>query len=488
MRKIKILVLIILTSNILATSQTLTSSFSYAVFYNSESGPYLETYMSIIGKTAVFVPNENNKLQSTIEISMIFKQNGEVITYNKYNLKSPEIEINDSVFPNYVDLQRIKLNNGIYNFELSVKDINSDKEKYVYYDIIQINIPDSQISMSGIQFVESYSIADGTNMLTKNGYDLVPYISSFFPENLKTLNFYCEIYNSDIEIESDKNFLIKYYIENANNKFVLHDFSGFKRQNPEKINIIFSEFNIDQLTSGNYNLVIEVRDKENKLLSKQYRFFQRSAPSKTLKASNIEPVSFDNSFAKNYTNTDTLIEYINCLAPIADINEKQFIKNQVNSKSLEFMQQFFHDFWIKRNPVNPELEWDLYYEQVKMVNNLYSTRIYKGYETDRGRIYLSYGAPNNVIESKHEPSAYPYEIWHYYKASSQYGEQINVKFVFYNPELIGDYSLLHSTAKGEIYDSQWERRLSKRNNTLYNFDLQDSDEQIGSQAKENFNK
>ena len=34
----------------------------------------------------------------------------------------------------------------------------------------------------------------------------------------------------------------------------------------------------------------------------------------------------------------------------------------------------------------------------------------------------------------------------------------------------------------------WERRLSKRNNTLYNPDATESDEQWGSKASENFKK
>jgi GWxTD domain-containing protein len=369
-----------------------------------------------------------------------------------------------------------------------VKDLYASGEKFNHFDIIQVNVPDSEISVSDILFVESYKPTGESNMLSKNGYDMVPYIANFYPDNMKTLTFYTEIYNPGKEAQVSGNYIVKYYIENSNNKQILHDYSKFKKLNQGDLNCVFTEFNIESLASGNYSLVVEVRDKENRMLCKKDRFFQRSAPGLEIAENKIKPVSFDSSFVKSFISKDTLKEYINCLKPIADINEKQYIENQIKAGDLALMQQFFYDFWTKRNPGNPENDWQIYHEQVIMVNNLYSTKIYKGYETDRGRVYLAYGAPNNVVEAKHEPSAYPYEIWHYYQSNTPYGEQVNIKFVFYNPELIGDYTLLHSTAKGEFSDPQWERRLSKRNNTMYNHDVKDSDEAIGNRAKENFNK
>ena len=38
--------------------------------------------------------------------------------------------------------------------------------------------------------------------------------------------------------------------------------------------------------------------------------------------------------------------------------------------------------------------------------------------------------------------------------------QSNVKFIFYNPSLAaGDYILLHSTARGEVFNPRWEVEL-----------------------------
>jgi hypothetical protein len=120
---------------------------------------------------------------------------------------------------------------------------------------------------------------------------------------------------------------------------------------------------------------------------------------------------------------------------------------------------------------------------VTQVNQVYQTRIYLGCETDRGRIYLKYGKPDVISENRHEPSAYPYEIWQYYKIENQ----SNRKFVFYNPDLVtNDYILLHSNLTGEVSDPQWELKLNKRNTNTNGFDDVNQPNHLGGKADEIF--
>jgi hypothetical protein len=82
---------------------------------------------------------------------------------------------------------------------------------------------------------------------------------------------------------------------------------------------------------------------------------------------------------------------------------------------------------------------------------------------------LQYGPPNTITSQPHEPSTYPYEIWHYY----QLHNQRNRRFVFYNRDLAtNDYELLHSDAFGEPQDYQWQLKLNQRNFATNDPDLQ----------------
>ena len=87
---------------------------------------------------------------------------------------------------------------------------------------------------------------------------------------------------------------------------------------------------------------------------------------------------------------------------------------------------------------------------VDIVQERFGSVQVKGYRTDRGRVYLQYGQPNDILEIPSDPVTLPYEIWHYYYLDNQ----SNVKFVFYDPALVGnDYELLHSNKYGEPHDT-----------------------------------
>jgi GWxTD domain-containing protein len=369
---------------------------------------------------------------------------------------------------------------------MDIRDIHSGQDKFEFTDILQIDYSETVVQFSGLQLIESITPTDEVSPLTKNGYDLLPYISNFYPQNFNKISFYTEIYNADKIIAAD--FMVRYYIESFETYKELEQYSRFKKMSPAAIIPFIGEINIENLPSGNYNLVVEVKNRDNVSVQKTKFFFQRSNTSANdLAAMNEILKNYDitTSFQGSMTNRDSLVEYISCLRPIADMDEQRFIDYQVKMAGLDELQNYFMQFWLKRNNVQPGELWRQYKEQVDFVDRNYHTPINKGYETDRGRVYLQYGVPNDIYVSKHEPTAYPYEIWHYYRIKNEN----NKKFIFYNPNIAGkEYELLHSDLTGEIKTPNWERILSKRNNTMYNQDLMNSDATFGSRAKEEYDK
>jgi GWxTD domain-containing protein len=459
--------------------------FMYSTF-NSPDGPYIETYLSTIGNSAEFVKKSDGTYIAEIEITMIFRKSDSIVAHDKYTLKSPTVKDTASKKPNFIDLQRISLPNGIYNFEIQIKDINGDQEAYKFNDIIQVDYSPKKLQFSGTQLIESITQSKSESPLTKNGYDLLPYISNFYPSNFNKLSFYTEIYNSDKSINDD--FIVRYYIEKFENYEEIESYSRFKKLNSAPIVPLIGEINIESLPSGNYNLVMEIKNRNNESLLKSKFFFQRSNPNMDPKldlSELIKQTDISTTFKGDMNSADSLHEYIACLHPIADMNEKNFINYQLKTTSVEIMQNYFLEFWLKRNNVEPGKLWDIYKEQVDFVDKFYRTPINRGYETDRGRVYLQYGAPNDIYVSKHEPSSYPYEIWHYYRVA----DENNKKFIFYNPNIAGkEYELLHSDLTGELKTPNWDRILSKRNNALYNHDDMNADDSWGSRALEEYNR
>jgi len=256
------------------------------------------------------------------------------------------------------------------------------------------------------------------------------------------------------------------------------------RQKAAPVNVILREFNIEKLKSGNYDLIIEARDRNNKLLAHKSLFFQRSNVTADNAEVDLSSIQTASTFVDNINNIDSIREFTASLRPIADDSERRFIDSYTQEKvdtSLDVMKRFFYAFWIQKNELNPEQEWEEYWKNVKAVDLEFGTRIRKGYNTDRGTIYLKYGKPNSRVEVPNEPNSYPYEIWHYF----QINNQTNGKFVFWSQDNVtNDYEVLHSTIFTEVNNPRWEMMLQQRNTSLYDLDQVDPGYSTGSRAKE----
>ncbi len=95
-------------------------------------------------------------------------------------------------------------------------------------------------------------------------------------------------------------------------------------------------------------------------------------------------------------------------------------------------------FWVRRDPSpgtekNEALEEHL--ERIRYVTENFGGKE-EGWKTDRGRIYIAYGKPDE-IETRIDPQNQgEYQIWHYYEA--------NRTFVFYDRFGLGEYQLTNS--------------------------------------------
>lgn len=461
--------------------------FTYSTFFSPENGPYIETYLSVIGNSVKYQKNSSGKFQGSIDITMVFKQGENISNFKKYNLLSPELDDTLNSFVNFIDQQRFLLPNGNYNLELTISDKNSSGQPFNSVQPVNIDYSREKIFISDVEVIESYKQSAQQTILSKSGYDLVPYVSNFFPAGMGKISFYGEIYNTEQIFGKEEKYLVNYFIEKHETGKPLNNFRSFLRQTSNPVNVVLTSINIDNLPSGNYNLVIEVRNKNNELKADRKMFFQRSNPDFQMKTEDISSVNITGTFVDNITNKDTLAEYIRSVRPVSSEIEMRFADNNFPEKSdpdLALMQKFFLNFWNERNNLNPEQEWENYKKQVVQANKSFSTKIKKGYETDRGRIYLKYGAPNSLIDRSQEPSNYPYQIWHYYKTE----KRGNSKFVFYNPdEVTNDYELLHSNVLGEINDFRWQYRLQRRNTPNTNLDEPKGQEHYGNRPEDFWN-
>jgi GWxTD domain-containing protein len=445
-----------------AIAGNLQAFLSYATFVSPVDGPYVETYISVVGNSVIFRRNDNNKFQGAIQITMIFRQDSLIKDFKKYDLLSPEAEDTAMINFNFIDQQRFLLPNGKYNLEISIADKYKDRPPFIVKEPFEINYPADKINFSGIQLIESFRKTEETGILTKSGYDFVPFVDNFYPASVNKLTFYSELYYAEKVLGKEEKFIINSSIESAETGKIVSIYHKLRKEVSHPVNVVFSEFDISQLPSGNYYLTIEAHDKENSLLAKNQVFFQRSNPSVQFNVGDIASLDVTGTFVNTITNIDTLREYIRCLSPISTNIESTFAKNQLKTADLQTLQQFFLNFWLVRDNADPQKAWELYKIEVRKADISFHTKMSKGYDTDRGRVFLKYGPPNTIVDRPYEREVVPYQIWHYYKL----GIYTNKRFVFYQPDLISnDYLALHSDVPGEVSNSLWQQYLV-RNKTI----------------------
>ena len=436
--------------------------FNYYVFYNTAHEPYVETALQFDSGTLKFKGDSLGNLQSELEIIQIFKQGESIVTVDKYILKSPIMK--DSIVDDFFDMKRYRLSPGMYQFELIVKDLHSDETISGVYNIEIQQQLQNRIEMSDIAFIQNLSKAKEVDNFTKNGYQMIPYFSDYFPPKYDKLVYYLEFYNVDKVMLSNENMAATFQVQNMATGEYLEPYFQYKKLK-SKINLpIINVLPIEMLPSGEYQLVVDVINfKNDTLLHNSIPFKRRSDMIVELKQVDLSDI--DGSFSKEMK-TDSIRYYLGSIIPIAPQHEIEKIRKMLNENDTSYMSQYFYSFWKETNPESPLLGWRSYKLQVNYVEKLFGTQIKRGFESDRGRIHLQYGSPNYVTDQPNGTSAYPYQIWHYYRI----GQRSNVRFVFYNPDLVtNDFPLIHSDLPGEVQNQNWQQEILKRNNSKGTF-------------------
>jgi len=347
--------------------------------------------------------------------------------------------------------------------------------------MIVLSYPDDKVSFSDISLYRSAMIAQaGGSLFDKYGFSLEPLFYGFVPESMFTLPFSCEIYNTD-KLVKDEKILIHSRITCFENNLIPYPEASFSTVAKAKpVVVALGQIGISKLPSGNYNLVVEAYSKDSLLLATNSRFFQRSNPGITLNLSDFNSFDIKNSFVDQIKDTVKLLEYVRFLYPISTPVEREFYQIRMGRIPAESLKKFFYAFWLKRDPNNPENAWNEYLAKVNHVNREFGCKLVQGYRTDRGRVFLQYGPPDNIFESPYDSHSYPYEIWHYYHCV----DQSNVKFIFWNTDLVSnDYQLLHSDKRGEEHDPFWKIKVTLRKVPIWNPDEREPEEYFGGNPK-----
>lgn len=437
----------------------LDAGVSYAIFATPEK-PYIEINIEIAAATVTFKRADSTHLQASVETLILIKQGEKVVNYEKYLLNSPLLESPGAL----LDVKRMALPNGEYTLEITFQDIHDAENKDAYKTPFKVEIGNG-IHLSEVQLLRSFRPDNSDNLFTKNGYFLEPLPFHFYDRGATRLVFYAEIYHSD-KNAADAGYLVRYFIEQEKGNGVKNLISiGTQRKKPSGIDAVLVQMDINKLESGNYSLTVELRNAANELLASRSLSFQRSNPFLDVQETELTDEVLSRQFVQ-HLNEDSLRYSLRAISSLAVGEETEMLKNILQSGDLKSMRFYLFRHFMNEDPNNPEFAYKKFMQVAAAVDAKFRSGFRYGFETDRGRTFIRFGRPDDLIHVEDDPGAVPYEIWFYYKFKKT--QQNNVKFLFYNPSLAGeDYILLHSNARGEVNNPRWERVLYSRNPTEY---------------------
>jgi len=445
----------------LSATDKLIINYDYASFYAPDN--YIELYFSY-PITAYTMKFDSKDLYSgNIVFDFRIDSLGKQILNEKWEtpISFHQNQLND-LPQDFYGLKRFfyesnekKLFPGEYKATLSAFDKNGNRNYQDTFNLIIKEIKKDKIRISSIQIAnniipKSKAKGDEAELFYKNQHYVYPNPQKEISSDILTLYAYSEIYNAK---QSDT-LEIKYEIYNAKN--IIED--EYTYHKPAFSNAIVETiaYPIDMLPTGVYTLVLKVTAKKDTTIEKKTFYVINRNIEIDERKYYTEDEQFDLSEFATMSEDKVKLEF----AQSEVLATKDEIILWKKLTDLKAKQRFLFQFWYVRNSVLGNSFNDKLFEhreRVKYVNTYYSyAGKDNGWNADRGKIYIKFGAPDHKEEVPATPTQYPYQVWTYHSIEG------GAIFVFIDMMGLENYKLMHSTHSGYISNYNWKYMIDKK--------------------------
>ncbi len=421
---------------------------------------YLE-YTASLGRAVLTYKTEDDKTFAEFLVEAKISNQDSVVKERKWRSRDVVPDQSEATMNMIIPIiNSFIVGPGDYTLEIKITDLFGDEDR-----IQRVRFPvtlhgySGDLTLSDIQLASSITSDASENPFVKNGYKVMPNPSNLYGIGLPILYCYMEIYNlTPGTSDRGKQYTVEYSItDDSGNE--IKSFPDQQRVKPGTSSVAVNNLNVVTLVSGTYNLHVTVTDLETDesattdrkfFVYRQEDFAQGSASFQKVKVESGQgSPGLDASRYDSMTEDELDLEF-DMANYIADREEARTWKKL----NMEGKREFIKEFWAKRDetPGTPANEFKQeYLGRAQLANNMYRGTFTEGYKSDRGRILLVYGKPDEIERYPSSSDTREYHIWHYYSI------QGGVYFVFADKRSMSDLELVHSTARGELYDPDWTR-------------------------------
>jgi GWxTD domain-containing protein len=425
--------------------------YSHFKYFQDPEQTYFQLFFYMPRNILKFLPVDTNYFAKfSVDVRFTdLQDSSKIITKNWTSALDNQIAAKDTAadFPLLFE-SNFAIKPSKYQLAIRITDVN-DSNRWGYQQTM-LEIPgykSNDLQISDIQFATQISKSENPDELFyKNGFVIVPNPSKIFGTNLPRLFLYAEIYN--LKHPAKEGYTAEFIIADEQENVIKEmPVKNFKKAGETAV--LMHSFNIISLSSGRYFLYVRIKDQANQAVAQSKKMFIVYHEGESLS----EITDFDSFFKDLDLVSSELAE--NVVYYLLSDKERKTLK----MLDLEGKKKFFDRFWKERDPspgtkTNENLIEN--YKRYSEANQRFTTPNRQGWKTDMGRVYIIYGAPAQIEKHDFEQKILPYQRWYYYQLKDQPSQ---TEFIFADKDGSGIYQLIHSNAKGELSNRNWEKDI-----------------------------
>lgn len=456
----KLFFVLILPSLIWAQLKFIPISADYSSFYDTDTSAFVQVYLSVFQGNLKYTREESGNLVAAFNTQLQILKNGKIIrdiTHKFTNTTQDTSRLKN--LNRFVDIFNVVIPYGKYQAKLILNDNKSGYSGNYSLDIKTIE-PKPDLFLSDLELCTNVTrdTAKTPSVFSKNGLKVVPNPGSVFDLIRPLLFYYVELNNLPYQPGGAQNYYqFDYVVINSKGDTVKHH-TPIKKPVKGHTLVEAGGLNILALPQDIYYFTARVTDISSGKTAIASRKFKVNKPQKH------QPIQQESQpgtlpAIADYYDTFTkeqLIEEFNAAKYIATRQEMKIFDNLENEQG---MKKFLTEFWLRRDKaagIKPGSTRREYLRRVSYANENFRSMGRKGWMTDRGRVYIMYGPPDEYERHTSSMDLEPYIIWHYHSLEG------GAQFIFVDQEGFGDYQLIHSTYRKELQNPNWYEMLRKK--------------------------
>ncbi len=420
----------------------------YARFRNDDQSGYLEIYYGFYPDLLTYQMSEG-KYRAGVQLwtRMWNKKTQAMVINDRALLPIVVTDTSEASFRYpFITQAGYAIPLGDYTLEVVAADSLAPARRANSNLTISINAYPKGVGCSDLELcstIKSSQLDD--DPFFKNSLEVVPNPTLVFGITAHPVVFnYLELYN----LKRGKKYTVKTLIIDSNEKIVRE--SSKTRKYEVRDAIEAGTTNVTAILSGKYRFRFLLFDRSSREQARAEKTFFVYNPH--LQAPLLTTPSFQRIELTGLSEELLSAEFRQARYIATEQKIKLFAQLNSDAGKREFMERFWDD--IERGSFDrPPIKRAAYLQRVAEANERYRAMGKKGWRTDRGRIYILYGDPDEIDRFPSLGESKPYEIWRYYRIEN------GVEFVFVDRIGYGDDELVHSTKRDEFRDDQWQRFL-----------------------------